>query len=195
MARWWHVLRTNPGTSMLVLVNLVLLGMVAWIALWSPPTELVGPPSQRTGSATPRDAMAGLVKPDPVVVATELAVRPLFHDTRRPVRPPAPVPQAAPVARPEPLPADRYRLVGVLIGRERQMWAYVIEKGGDETAKIAVGDTLDGWLLSRIDDERVILTKEDKQSVLEFADGGTGNSYGDMDQHEQRRRARAARSR
>ena len=188
-----HIVRPNLCLAGLLATNLALLGALMWAAFLAPPTVLADGPSDRAPSAGPPSATPALIKPQQVVMATELAPRPLFHASRRPIRAPEPAAPPPAAVRPEPPLSDRYRLVGVMVGQGRQMWAYVLENGEGETMKVSVGDTLDGWRLSHIDREKVVLVKDDKQNVLEFGDGGMDNGQSVV-QRDQRRRARTFRS-
>jgi hypothetical protein len=116
-------------------------------------------PSVRPLAAPPASASAPLVAPLPPLASYAAIVeRPLFSPSRRP-------PPGAPAIQ-GPSIESRYRLVGIVAtGPKRK--AFVAE--GAQRREIAQGDTLDGYTVSEIGQDRVKLTSPSGEAVLKLA--------------------------
>lgn len=105
---------------------------------------------------------------------TAITNRPLFEQTRRPVSqdaPPEPEPEveveevAAPAA-PEQIPPPDLRLLGVLSGGARN--SALLSLAGDDAQWLSEGATLEGWTLSEIAPDHVLLTENKRELRVEL---------------------------
>ncbi len=100
----------------------------------------------------------------------EVAERPLFNPTRRPVTPPPPAPikAAAQQAPPPPLPPEppATRILAVAIGPGRR--AAVLQLTNGKTAVVLEGGQVGSWILTRVLPDRAILTSPEAATTLSF---------------------------
>lgn len=144
------VLRLN---HMLGLASVVLAAATAWPWL-VPPVPSVRPLAPAPASA-PAPAVAAL---PPLASYAAVVERPLFSPSRRPP------PGASAIQGPSI--ESRYRLVGIVAtGPKRK--AFIAE--GTQRRQIAPGDTLDGYNVSEIGEDRVKLTSPSGEAVLKLA--------------------------
>jgi hypothetical protein len=102
---------------------------------------------------------------------SDTVARPLFHPTRRPVvvRTAAPVePDMAPTLPPEPTgaPASRLSLIGVMGTGGKNRRALLRAEGQAYGTWVDVGGEIDGWRLSAIEDNRVLIEKSGGREEL-----------------------------
>jgi hypothetical protein len=119
--------------------------LLAGLAVWPwlvPPTPATRP------LATPQaSAPAPLLAPlPPLTTFVAIVERPLFAPSRRPP------PGAAAIG---PSIESRYRLLGI-VGSGPEKKAFIAE--GAHRGEIAEGDTLDGWTVKEIAQDRVLLS-------------------------------------
>lgn len=105
---------------------------------------------------------------------TAITDRPLFEATRRPVSQeaaPEPEPEVeveevtAPAA-PTEIPAPDIRLLGVLTGGARS--SALISLAGDDPQWLGEGAQVDGWALSEIAPDHVLLTEKQRELRVEL---------------------------
>ena len=132
------VLRRN---HMLGGVAVLLTGLAIWPWL-VPPT-----PATRPLAAPQTSAPARLLAPlPPLTTFVAIVERPLFAPSRRPP------PGAAAIG---PSIESRYRLLGI-VGSGPKKKAFIAE--GAHRSEITEGDTLDGWTVKEIAQDRVLLS-------------------------------------
>ncbi|MDX1540542.1 MAG: hypothetical protein R3349_03975, partial [Geminicoccaceae bacterium] len=105
-------------------------------------------------------------EPPPPNLFTVISERPLFAPSRRPYIPPATVePAAGPAEAPlEPLAAE---LVGVMLTGERRA-ALVQREGSASVERLAVGQSIDGWLIEEVEPRYALLRRGGEEQVLEL---------------------------
>lgn len=120
--------------------------------------------------------------PTPKAAFAEIAERPLFESTRRPFiakpapasLPPAPV-VAAPPPAPPPAPTSlrgTHMLVGVVVIKDSRI-ALLKPVAAPDVLRVAEGDTVQGWTVRRIVDDRILLQAGGSEDVLAFPDPKT----------------------
>ena len=138
-----------------------------WYA-WRPSDtyRLAGPgeqPSSVPSDVLPRATVAEIPDPDHYAVVAE---RPLFVEDRRPLGADAPA-EAAPPAEPEARPEyDLSAVVMTPAGRT----ALLLKSGAQALERVVEGDTLEGWTLSQIRDDRVILERQGEKNTIMLRD-------------------------
>jgi hypothetical protein len=80
-----------------------------------------------------------------------MQIRPLVHSSRAFYQKPAEAPPAAP-------PRPDYRLAGALMLPGKAPVAVVVDRIGNHSRRVKVGDELDGWQVASVDRKRVLLT-------------------------------------
>ena len=125
--------------------------------------EATKPAAGEAPADAPRRSLAEL---------SETVSRPLFHPTRRPVfvRPAAPAePEVAKAPEPLPEPAaqpSRLSLVGVMGTGAKGRRALIRAEGQTYGTWIDAGGEIEGWRLSAIEDNRVLIEKSGGKEVL-----------------------------
>lgn len=145
------------GLLLLLLLNLAL-GALAWEQYRTP---LGTPPDSAARLAGEDGGEQALPGPSELMLAgfPETLARPLFNPERRPPEPEKP-------ARPEkPAPAvdsrPQVQLVGVVITPESRE-ALLRWRGQSKLLRIAQHEAVEGWELTRVDDQRITLKKNDE---------------------------------
>jgi hypothetical protein len=135
----------TPGKQLnLGLAGLAVLATGLAIWPWVAPVEASGRAADAADAASAAPAIADL---PPLTTFRAVFERPLFTPSRRPPTDPAPIPGIG--------VAERYRLLGlVTAGQTRR--ALLAE--GTRRFEIAEGATLDGWIVARIEQDRVVLS-------------------------------------
>jgi hypothetical protein len=126
---------------------LVLAGIAAWPWL-VPPV----PSSRPITAPQPGAPGAALTALPPLATYAAIVERPLFSPSRRA---PASVMTIGPTVE------SRYRLVGIFASGSKKK-AYVAE--GSRRIELAEGDTLDGWKVKQIGQDRVLLSSPDGEA-------------------------------
>ena len=140
-------LQRNPilaGTAVL----LAALAIYPWLA------PLPAPPISAAASDRPAPAPAAAPLP-PLATFSAVFERPLFAPSRRPAESDKPaIPEAG---------LGRYQLLGVVDqgGARRALVA-----DGGRAVEIAEGVALDGWTVTRIEQDRVLLSSPSGQTIL-----------------------------
>jgi hypothetical protein len=128
----------------------------AALALWpwlSPPVPTTRPPIAQPAS-TPAPAPTAL---PPLASYSAIVERPLFAPSRRP--PPGAIATLGPSIE------SRLRLLGIVTTGPKKK-AYVAE--GTSRVELAEGDTLDGWTVKQIGQDRVLLTSPTGEASLKL---------------------------
>jgi hypothetical protein len=127
----------------------------AVLAVWpwlAPPIPATRAVAARSAAPT-APAMAGL---PPLTNFAATVERPLFSPSRRPA---ASAPAAAPGTE------SRYRLLGIVASGTKKT-AFVADNA--RRAELGVGDTLDGWTVKEIRQDRVTLASPTGEMVLKL---------------------------
>jgi hypothetical protein len=93
----------------------------------------------------------------------ELAVtrdRPLFTPSRRPPAPPV----VARIAPPPPPAPPELALFGTLVDGEAA--SAIVRKGSEKPIRVHVGDAVDGWAVTEIDERRVVLALGERSATF-----------------------------
>jgi hypothetical protein len=105
--------------------------------------------------ATPANPAAGfeldLSSPRQPPDLAAMQTQPLVHSSRAFYQKPAETPPAAP-------PRPDYRLAGALMLPGKAPVAVVVNRMGNQSRRVKVGDELDGWRVASVDRKRVLLT-------------------------------------
>jgi hypothetical protein len=115
----------------------------------------VGDAAAKLSPAARTDA-ANAISTPPLAEFSEMVERPLFRQGRRPPDPPA---AEAPPAR-----ALDAKLVGILIVEGERIALFRPEAGGEIVA-VREGQEVQGWILRKIEAERVVFDGERKQEL------------------------------
>lgn len=135
------------------------------------------PFSAGDGGAVPMLNPLARLRPDDL---PGLAGRPLFSPSRRP--PEVVVENAVVDAEPEPSPPPRVGLVGIVAAAQGQAFAVVRDEAGGATRTLRKGDDVDGWTVSDVAADRVVLGNgEREETLLLFAPGDRPEGDGDDD--------------
>jgi hypothetical protein len=134
-----------------LLGGLVALFAVAALWPWFAPDAGSAPRPEKPASTLP-----GLTALPPPAVFSAIVDRPLFSPTRRPV------PGAASGGPAAGLEA-RYRLLGLVVS-ETVHRAWLAE--GTRHFELGEGDKLDGWTVTRIEQDRMVLTSPSGEAVF-----------------------------
>ncbi len=103
----------------------------------------------------------------PADASREVTERPLFFRSRRPL-PPEPPAVAEP--RPEPQPPLTFALVGTIVTGPTRVALVKPEKAA--SVELAVGQSLEGWTLTTIDADRVMVRHGGTEQLLGLRDFG-----------------------
>lgn len=136
--------------------NIVVASLAAWP--WLPARA----PAEPAPAASPAaDALPKLASLRPFADFAETSTRPLFSPTRRPA------PGAA------MLGIDRrYRLIGLVIaGTTRH--AVIAPIAGGPALELGEGQDVDGWTVTRVENDRVTLASPMGQATLALVGGAT----------------------
>jgi general secretion pathway protein N len=149
MTRQW----LQPLTLCLVAASVILAGIAVWP--WLPESAAAPPVPEVLRPAADGVAAASL---PPLADFAVTAARPLFAPTRRP-----------PAATQDSLFAagieGRYRLQGLFIaGKARR--ALLVEEAGGRTLQVGEGDTVEGWTVRKIEQDRLILASPAGETTL-----------------------------
>lgn len=89
--------------------------------------------------------------PGPLETYDEIVNRPVFVASRRQA-----AAQPAPAASGEVLLLDRYPVVGVVIAGDQRL-VLIRKAAGDTVSRIAQGEELDGWTLTEVSRDRLVM--------------------------------------
>lgn len=135
---------------LLVAVNLVLVGVLAWELRWSERHE----PDVETGNPAPRLAGTERELPrftlPPLGQYAEIVERPLFSEDRRPS-------EIAPHEA-GPAPDVNFRLIGVVLTKEKQEALFQLTRR-NEIARGGLESWIEGWMIESIEPDRVMLRR------------------------------------
>ena len=131
--------------------------------------QLVPPPVRTPVSATQETVLppkAAFKLPDEANYE-EILERPLFVEGRRP---PSDEPEEeAPAPVQQDLPLPKLSLVGVYT-TPKGTTALVRNLATKDTVRVRLGDRFEGWEVSEIDDQRLVLKKQNDEHVFELRD-------------------------
>jgi hypothetical protein len=157
--------------TLLALLSLVL-ALLFMAELWwylGRDRQLVPPPPRAVVSAGRQTVLppkAAFKLPDEANYE-DILERPLFVEGRRP---PSDEPEAVETAPPQPdLPPPKLSLVGVYT-TPKGMTALVRNNVTRDTLRVRLGDRFEGWEVSEIDAERLVLKKQGDEQVFELRD-------------------------
>ncbi len=137
-------------THVLGVAGLVLVAVAAWP--WLSPISM--PPRSGAASGAP-PALAGVPALPPLAAFSAIGERPLFSPSRRP--------SATAKALVAAGGAARYRLLGLIsVGTTRR----ALIADGTRRFEIGEGSALDGWTIARIEQDRVVLSSAEGETVL-----------------------------
>lgn len=153
------------------LAGVVAANALVWTTAWWMTTTPAGTAAIVTPQAAERmraaEAAGAGIEAGPDFAApsqTHSLSQPLFHRSRQPWQPPAPAapppqPPPAPVARPAPQPVKppAIRLVGVSAPARAAPRALLRREVEVDPVWVVEGDVLEGWTVSRIEPESVLL--------------------------------------
>lgn len=114
--------------------------------------------------------------PAPISAYKEIAARPLFFESRRPVpkvAPPKPVarvkPARAPVRKPKPAKAKppNIRLSGAILAPDSSV-AIIRVNGGNEVRYIAEGMEIQGWKVAEIRTTSIVLIRAEQEHIVDI---------------------------
>lgn len=150
---------------------------LAWVALvlgvilawewysWQPPKPpVVEVSGEKSPDAPPEVVLAELPEPEHYGVVAE---RPIFTQDRRP-------PKGEPTAKEEPVteeptPLPDFDLTAILLTPAGKT-AWLKKPGGMGIERLLEGDQLEGWTLSQIREDRVILERQGEKNTLVLRD-------------------------
>ena len=144
-------------------------------------TNSTGPEPERASPALKVSANRGEQSGNPILAIplSQLSTtrdRPIFSPTRRPPAPPALPVVAKPVepARPTQPETPPLVLVGTVAGEDSGI-AVFVEQSTENTVRLRLNESHQGWTLKSIQGREVTLLKDQKSNVLALAPPG-GNS-------------------
>jgi hypothetical protein len=165
---------TLPRQTRIAALGAVCLGLgMAWIGIVLSPGEVVVP----VQSAAHAPALPATTEPlqftmPPNAAFSEIAARPVFIPTRRPIPlPTAPSAAAAPAPTPQPSPAPppeiAVTLVGIMIG-DKGRFALVRPAGSQTVTMLAQGGEIGGWRVFLILPDRIVLRAGATEAEVAF---------------------------
>jgi hypothetical protein len=122
------------------------------------PQVTAAPPLAPPAQARPD---APLFEAPPENAFEEIALRPLFYESRRPYVPPAEDAEAAPA---EPEAAVAVELVGTLVTDQGR--AALVQPAGQEASWRREGDKIAGWRIGAIERDSITLRQGDETETL-----------------------------
>lgn len=133
---------------LLGLISIVLAGLA--VAPWLETTPFEDArPHEATGHSAPEFEFND---PGPLETYNALLQRPVFVASRRPIT----ASDTAPGRPGELLLLDRYPIVGVIIAGEQRL-VLIRKAAGDTVSRIEQGAELDGWTLTEVSRQRLVL--------------------------------------
>jgi hypothetical protein len=147
-----------------VLVGAAVLFTVLAIWPWVAPLSAPGPAAEAAQTPPPAPAIADLA---PLATFPAVFERPLFSPSRRP-----PPNEKAPVLGTGG--AERYRLLGLMTAGQTRR---ALLADGSRRFEIAEGAAFDGWIVARIEQDRVVLSSPSGETELRLR--RTGGHRGD----------------
>ena len=104
---------------------------------------------------------------------SEIVERPLFTATRRPAPPAQPAPaKAAAEALDKSLILGRYKLTGIIVTPALRM-VFVTVPGSRKTIAVARGKLLDGWVVSEVERQVIVLVSGERRKRIKIGDDAT----------------------
>lgn len=141
----------------------VLILLLVWPWLQSPPAVRAEAPSEQSAPAPELSAMPPLAR------FSAIGERPLFSSSRRPV----PGEKAVPAG---PGIEQRYRLLGILTTGDSRR-ALLAE--GKRRFAVMEGGMLEGWRIAHIEHDRIVLSSSAGEAVLQLQPAAAGEGWVD----------------
>lgn len=137
----------------------------AWAAYWNGGSAVPEPAANLIGVRSGISGPGVAFKPVDVNSLQQTLARPLFVPGRRPPEVKAALPAAAPSlpAPPRANPLERYRMMGARITSSEQS-ALIGAPGSSRW--ISVGSDVDGWIVERIESDRIEFTAQSRRGEL-----------------------------
>jgi hypothetical protein len=145
-------------------ISIVLAGLAAAPWLETTPAGDARPQEAATHSAPEFD----FNDPGPLEIYDALLQRPVFVASRRPLT----VPDIAPGRPGEVLLLERYPIVGVIIAGERRL-VLIRKAAGDTVSRIEQGAELDGWTLTEVSRQRLVLEMAGNRKEVSLQNNGS----------------------
>lgn len=158
----------------------VLLGMILLAELnhdYSIPGEpenvdAINPPARIEAMETARPLVA-------IAAYEDIVNRPLFNEDRQPYVYVAPPPEEKPVKTRErpvpPKPPQQFSLTAIVITPETSL--AILQGGKDKSLqRVRLGETIDGWTLTDIQDQSIVLTQGEQTQTLDLEVKGSGKT-------------------
>ncbi len=117
--------------------------------------------------ATGPQTQPGFNDPGPLAAYDDIIRRPVFVSSRRPVATPA----LKHGQTGEVLLLDRYPVVGVVIAGQQRL-VLIRKAAGDTVSRIEQGAELDGWTLTEVSRERLVLEKSGNRKEVSLKNNG-----------------------
>jgi hypothetical protein len=164
------VIRALLALAILALVGVLVLQWMDWPPpnpASSPIAQVPAPPGEPAGTAA--DPLARLNPPEPRDAYAAVVERPLFRPERKP-----PDPEDTEPTQPEPEPEIATTLDGmdlsavVITGGVNSAW--VKPPGSDELIRLRLGDELEGWAVTDILPDRLVLERQGERDELPLRD-------------------------
>jgi hypothetical protein len=164
----------RPAITRIAALGLLCLALaVVWIWISLNPAEPVGVAlAPAPASAQPTNVEPPLFNMPPMAAFSEIAARPVFIPSRRPIPPPAALtlaaaPAPAPPPPPAPPPQINLTLVGIMIGDEGR-YALVRSAGSQTVTTLAEGQEIGGWQVYLILPDRIVLRVANIETEIMF---------------------------
>ncbi len=166
----------GPAINRIIALGAACLGLgVTWIWIVLNPSELVVP----VQSAAHAPMLPATTEPlqftmPPSAAFSEIAARPVFIPTRRPIPPPAALSVATTPAPPPPPPPPvpppeiNMTLVGIMIG-DKGRFALVRPAGSQTVTTLAQGQEIGGWRVFLILPDRIVLRAGATEAEVAFS--------------------------
>ncbi len=150
-----------------ILLIVCLLLFAASLLPWLRDSAAVDTGSQT--AATGPQAPPGFNDPAPLASYDEIIERPVFVASRRPVM----APSSRPGQPGEVMLLERYPVVGVIISGQQRL-VLIRKAAGDTVSRIEQGAELDGWKLTEVSRERLVLEMAGNRKEVSLKNNGGG---------------------
>jgi hypothetical protein len=151
-----------PRPQMLLMALCCLLGAILAYELAVPLGDIAVPAITLRGSSAATLPQQRFVSVPPLAAFAAFNDRPIFSPQRKAI---APAPVGAAAAAPPPPPAAS--LVGIIIDAQRRI-ALIRTASSPLATAVAVGDTLQGWQVTEIAPDRVVLHQGTTDDALKL---------------------------
>jgi hypothetical protein len=149
----------RPSVTVWLAMVCGMLAAVALVELVQSDSRPVSRLSATNGSSSASAATPGFALP-PLAALADVVARPLFLPTRRPV----PVLAAA-----ASVPIAHFSLAGIVMTQDRRV-AFIQSGSAPPPAMVTVGQAIDGWMVTAIEFDHVVLRNADTTAELSLRD-------------------------